>query len=52
MREFIIKADQIHFGSEEFGPVVQYVDVSVKSQRYSLETQVGDLLDELLSNFY
>ena len=49
LREFIIKADQIHFGSEEFGPVVQYVDVSVKSQRYSLETQVGDLLDELLS---
>ena len=49
LREFIIKADQIHFGSEEFGPVVQYVDVSAKSQRYSLETQLSDLLDELLS---
>jgi len=49
LREFIIKADQIHFGSEEYGPIVQYVDVSAKSQRYSLETQVGDLLDELLS---
>ena len=49
LREFIIKADQIHFGSEEYGPIVQYVDVSAKSQRYSLETQVSDLLDELLS---
>jgi len=49
LREFIIKADQIHFGSEEFGPVVQYIDVSAKSQRYSLETQLSDLLDELLS---
>jgi len=49
LREFIIKADQVHFGSEEFGPVVQYVDVSSKSQRYSIETQLSDLLDELLS---
>jgi len=49
IREFIIKADQIKFGEEELGPVVQYVDVSSKSQRYSLETQVADLLDELLS---
>jgi hypothetical protein len=49
LREFIIKADQIHFGSEELGPIVQYVDVSSKSQRYSLETQLSDLLDELLS---
>jgi hypothetical protein len=50
MREFIIKADQIKFGNEVFGPIVQYVDVSSKSQRYSLETQVTDLLDDLLSN--
>jgi hypothetical protein len=49
LREFIIKADQIEFGEEEFGPIVQYVDVSSKNQRYSLETQVSDLLDELLS---
>ena len=49
LREFIIKADQIHFGSEIFGPVSQYIDVSTKNQRYSLETQVSDLLDELLS---
>ena len=49
LREFIIKADQIQFGDEELGPIIQYVDVSSKSQRYSLETQVNDLLDELLS---
>jgi len=49
LREFIIRADQIHFGSEELGPIVQYIDVSSKSQRYSLETQLSDLLDELLS---
>ena len=49
LREFIIKADQIKFGSEELGPITQYIDVSSKSQRYSVETQVTDLLDDLLS---
>lgn len=49
LREFIIKADQVKFGEEELGTIVQYVDVSSKSQRYSLETQLSDLLDELLS---
>jgi hypothetical protein len=49
IRQFIIEADQVKFGDEEFGPIVQYVDVESKSQRYSIETQVSDLLDELLS---
>lgn len=49
LREFIVKADQIVFGDEELGPIVQYIDVSGKSQRYSIETQVADLLDDLLS---
>jgi len=49
VREFIIRADQVKFGNEELGPIVQYVDVANKSQRYSIETQVSDLLDELLS---
>lgn len=49
LREFIIRADQIKFGEEELGAIVQYVDVSSKNQRYSLETQLSDLLDELLS---
>ena len=50
IREFVIKADQVKFGKEEFGPIVQYVDVSSRNQRYSIETQVTDLLDELLSS--
>jgi hypothetical protein len=49
INEFIIKADQVQFGDEVFGPIVQYVDVGTKIKRYSIETQVGDLLDELLS---
>lgn len=49
LREFIVKADQIKFGDEELGPIVQYIDVSGKSQRYSIEEQVADLLDDLLS---
>ena len=49
IRQFIIEADQVKFGDEEFGPIVQYVDVESKSQRYSIESQVSDLLDELLS---
>lgn len=49
LREFLVKADQIVFGDEELGPIVQYIDVSGKSQRYSIETQVADMLDDLLS---
>jgi len=49
MREFIIKADQIKFGNEVLGPIVQFVDVYGKTERYSIETQTNDLLDELLS---
>jgi len=49
IREFIIKADQVKFGNEEFGPITEYIDVSTKSERYSIESQVSDLLDELLS---
>jgi hypothetical protein len=49
LREIIIRADQVVFGDEELGPIVQFVDVSTKLQRYSIETQVTDLLDDLLS---
>lgn len=49
LREFLVKADQIVFGDEELGPIVQYIDVSGKSQRFSIEAQVADLLDDLLS---
>jgi hypothetical protein len=49
LREIILKADQIVFGDEELGPIGQFVDVSTKLQRHSIETQVTDLLDDLLS---
>jgi hypothetical protein len=49
LREIIVRADQIVFGSEELGPIVQFTDVSSKSKRYSIEEQVSDLLDDLLS---
>lgn len=49
LREFIVKADNVKFGNEDLGKIVQYEDVSSKNKRYSIETQVSDLLDELLS---
>jgi hypothetical protein len=49
MREFIVRADQIKFGDEELGPISRYIDVSEQNQRYSIEVQVTDLLDDLLS---
>ena len=49
LREIIIKADQIVFGDENLGQIVQFVDVSTKFKRYSIEEQVTDLLDDLLS---
>lgn len=49
LRQFIIRADQIKFGDEELGPVVQYSDVMSKQKRYSIEEQLTDLLDEMLS---
>ena len=49
IREVVIKADQIKFGNEKYAAVTQMVDVSTKSQRYSIETQVSDLLSDLLS---
>ena len=49
LREFIVKADQIQFGNEVLGPIVQFVDIYGKSERFSIESQTNDLLDELLS---
>jgi hypothetical protein len=49
IREFILKADQIQFGNEEFGPITQFIDVDVGKQRYSIEDQTNHLLDDLLS---
>ena len=49
LREFILKADQLKFGNEDLGPIIQYMDVPTNAQRYSLETQVTELLDDMLS---
>lgn len=49
LREIIIRADQIVFGDEQLGQVKQYVDVASRFERYSIDNQVADLLDELLS---
>jgi len=49
LREIILKGNQIKFSNEYIGPVVQLVNVESKAQRYSLENQTSDLLDELLS---
>jgi len=51
MKEIILNADQIKFGDEDIGTIIQYVDVSSKSHRYSIETQVSDLLDGMLSKY-
>jgi len=47
-KEVLLDADQIVFG-EEMGEVTQYVQVPESQKRYGLETQVNDLLDELLA---
>jgi hypothetical protein len=49
IREFIVRADQIKFGNEELASVKQLIDVDVERQRYSIEAQTSDLLDDLLS---
>ncbi len=51
MKEIIFNADQIKFGDEDIGTVIQYIDVSVKAHRYSIETQISDLLDGMLSKY-
>ena len=49
LREFILKADEIKFEDEIIGNVFQYVVVDKEKQRYSIEIQTNDLLDDLLS---
>ena len=48
-REFIIYADEIEFG-EELGPIKQSVGVDSSKQRFNIDSQTNDLLDELLSD--
>ena len=48
IREMFISADQIQFGSD-LAEITQVVELPESEQRYSLEKQTTDLLDELLS---
>lgn len=51
LKEVILNADQIKFGNEDIGTIIQYVDVNAKAHRYSIDTQVSDLLDSMLSKY-
>jgi len=48
IRELILDADQLQFGVE-LDAVTQVVDVPESEQRFGIEKQTNDLLDELLS---
>lgn len=48
LRQVIIDADNIVFG-EDLGEVDEVVDVGEKQRRYGIETQLNDLMDEMLS---
>ena len=49
LREIILNIDQVVFLDEELGPIQYLVEVSEKKQRYSIDAQVTDLIDDLLS---
>ena len=50
IREFLLQGDEIVFGTdEEFGQITQFVEMTESKQRYSIEAQANDLLDEMLS---
>jgi hypothetical protein len=48
LQEYLLKADQITFG-EHLEEITQFVNVDVSKQRYSIETQTNDLLDNMIS---
>ena len=49
INEFIIRADEIRIG-KEFASVTQLVEVEESKQRYNINSQTEDLLNELLSS--
>ena len=49
LREIILNADQIVFGKQGLGTIRQFVDVQESKQRYNVDVQVNDLLNDLLS---
>ena len=48
LRDIIFRADQINFG-EDLESVTQLIDVPEEEQRYDIDKQLEDLLDDMLS---
>ena len=48
IQQFIIQADEITFG-EDLGAITQEVQVGESYERFGIQTQTNDLLDELLA---
>ena len=48
LQQFIVQADDITFG-KDLGGISQVVQLDESYERYGLQTQTNDLLDELLS---
>ena len=49
IRSLIFNADQIKFGEEELEAITQFIDVPEEEQRYDIDKQLDDLLDDMLS---
>jgi len=49
IREFFVRADEIIIG-KELEAITQFVEVEESQQRYNINSQTDDLLNELLSN--
>ncbi|NBR15715.1 MAG: hypothetical protein EBU01_14225, partial [Crocinitomicaceae bacterium] len=50
IQEFILQGNDIIFHpDEEFGPITQYIESTQEKQRYGIDTQANDMLDEMLS---
>ena len=49
IRTIIFTADQMKFGDEELEAITQLVDVPEEEQRYDIDKQLDDLLDDMLS---
>jgi hypothetical protein len=49
IRSLIFNANQIKFGEEELESITQFIDVPEEEQRYDIDKQLDDLLDDMLS---
>lgn len=49
LRDLYVDADTIAADGEDLGEIAQVVEVSSREQRYGIDIQVNDMMDELLS---